>query len=160
AAVEEVGYVRVLLGLCDAQVAHARAREHFAQRIAHVLGRKSQRQAEGAIVLGHADVADPRETRALEAAEVVERQRRGELARAVGAEVETYDLVAVVKRRAARDYARLDEFVGLVRGVGVLERRARVAFGNSLAQHNRAPGALRAFPSLVAVHRVVAPADR
>ncbi len=95
-----------------------------------------------------------------EAGKFVQRDRGRQFARAVGAEVEADDLVAVCHRRSLADHVRLDEFVALVGGVGILDRRARARRGRSLAFNDRAPRSLDALPSLVAIHRVVASGDR
>src|ERR1700757_2003963 len=42
----------------------------------------------------------------------------------------------------------------------MFHRRARAIFGDPLAEHDRAPGALHAIPSFVTVHREVTAADR
>ena len=88
----------------------------------------------------------------------------GQLAGAVGAEVEVDDDVAVADATVhAGDERRPDELVVLAARVGRRERGGRV--GRRLrpeaaaVDHRVVPG-LRALPALVAVHAVVAPADR
>src|SRR5262249_41021306 len=117
-------------------------------------------QAERSIVLGHAYIADTRKSRAREAVEVLQSQRRSELTGAVSPEVEAYDLVAILDSRSVCDHARFDEFIGFAGRVRLLDRGTRVWRGNSLAEDHRAPRTLCALPSFVAVHRVVATADR
>ena len=60
AAAEEEGDVRVLLGLGDAQLREAVVGEHFAERVAQVVGRERDRRRQLRVVLGQADEARQR----------------------------------------------------------------------------------------------------
>ena len=84
-------------------------------------------------------------------------QRVGELARAVGAEVEEDHGVAVAQPRPALDHGRLHELVALVPRVGLLDRGERVRGAAALAGDDRLVGGRDPLPALIAVHRVVAP---
>ena len=103
AAVEEVGHVRVLLGLGGAQLRHAALGQHLAQDHRQALGRERRRHVDLGVVLGHGrERRQLRPRRAIEVREVavarVQRQR--ELARPVGAEVVEEAGVAVLDHRA------------------------------------------------------------
>ena len=127
ATVEEVGDVRVFLGLGGAQLRHALLRQHFAQDHREALGCKRRRHVQLPVVAGHGrESGELRPRRAIEVREVrvagVKSQRQ--LARAVGAEVEEETRVAVLDDRAVLlAHQRRDEFVGqlvvaLLDGVG------------------------------------------
>src|SRR5205085_3323364 len=100
-----------------------------------------------------------------EGVEAGDGERRGELARAVGAEVKEDDGVAVSERRYrvarfthADDW--FDELVGHAALVRASDRRDRIVGLLAFAVNQQLIGALCALPTLVAIHRVVAPADR
>ena len=101
AAAEEVGHVRVLLGLGDPQLREAEVREILAEAVGDGLRRERDRQA-GELVAVAREADEAREPRHAAAREAVER-RVGERARdlpgAVGAEVHEHDDVAVRHRR-------------------------------------------------------------
>ncbi len=177
-AAEEVGHVRVLLGLGAAELAEPRAREELAEGVRdHLLG-EGDGEPEGGVVVGHGGV------RALvEGAEVVAplSQQRGdlgrqvapgehggELAHAVGPEVEGEARLPADPLRAARaalealvraDAGGLDELVVGARGVGLGERLARRRRPRRVAADDGLEGFVDAVPALVAVHRPVAAGD-
>ena len=106
AAVEEVGDVRVLLRLGQAEVGAAVRGEHVGEVVAEGLRREGDRQVEGPVVHRHRRGVNRRPRLPLEAVELVERQRAGDLARAIGAEVEDDDGVAVANRADRRVRSR------------------------------------------------------
>ena len=129
AAVEEIGDVRVLLGLGDAQLRQAEAREVFAEAVRDRLRREGDRQARELVaVVRQADEA--RELRHAGARKAVEGRsasmRARHLPRAVGAEVHEHDDVAVAACASwdgrLADRRRLHELVGLAARVGGGER--------------------------------------
>src|SRR3989442_13196899 len=105
--------MRILLGLGHAQVADSRAREHRGQRVRNVFRPKRNRTAKARTVFSHTYVTDRGISRALEAAEISDREGRRQFAGAIGAKVVTDNLIAVSHRRRVTDGARLDEFVVL-----------------------------------------------
>ena len=146
AAVEEVRDVRVLLGLRHVQLPQSAPRQHFRHRLLHRLLLEGDGAVEVAAVAGHRGQVEA----GLE-------QLLGQLARAVGAEVEEDRAVAVLEPRAAVDHDRLDELVGDARVVACPDGGDRVGGMRALAAHDGGVRALGSLPALVAVHRPVAP---
>ena len=93
------------------------------------------------------------------------RQRTCELAHAIGPEVEEHHGVAV-RQRAHRlpglvDHdTRLDELVGHAGGVRLVDQRPCLARGLPAAARHGIERSLRTIPAPVAIHGVVATADR
>ena len=148
AAVEEVRDVRVLLGLRDVQLADVPLGEERCQRHRRALRRERDRIAPVLVVLGQRRQVD------------VRADQLAQLPRAVGAEVEEDDGVALAHAALLPHQRRHDELVGLPALVcgahGGLAGRRRVL---GLALDDRVVRELRALPAAVAVHRVVAAAD-
>jgi len=65
----------------------------------------------------------------------------------------------VLEPRSPLDDDGLDELVGDAGVVARLHRRDRVGRVHALSCGDRVEGALRAIPTLIAIHRVVAPGD-
>ncbi|MNX92463.1 hypothetical protein D3C86_1246030 [compost metagenome] len=159
-AVEEEGDVRVLLGLGGTQLAHPGVGEHRREDAIERLGQEGQRQPEARVVLGHADVLDLGEVGALEGVELGIRQGAGDLAGAVGPEVEEDHRVARADAAFLGHDDRLDELVGLaaqVRALHGLAGARSAVLGHAV--HEGAVGDLDPLPAVVAVHGVVAPHD-
>ena len=157
-AVEKERHVGVLLGLGDVVLAQARRGQHVGQ---HVLGKllgEGHRRGDVRVVLGQAHETHLGPRPAREAVEGGIRHRARELAGAVGTEVEEHHGVAVAHAPAGKRHG-LDELVGDAGGVGGLHHLARRRVRARLGPHHGAPGTLDALPTLVAVHRVVAPGD-
>lgn len=120
------------------------------------------RQTERPVVHRHRRDMDGRAGPPLEAIEISERDRAGQLAGAVRTEVEEDDGVAVLDWSGWRaicrgDHDRPDEFVsdpGCVRRGHRLERATRSDIGD--AADDRVVGERSPLPPLVTVHRVVA----
>ena len=154
--------MRVLLGLRDAHLPEPGVADHLAEHQFEFLGGEGDIAGEVAVVLGQRDVVGVRAGDAVEAIEVRVEECLGELAAAVGAEVEPQDDVAVVDALGsgiAEDH-RQEELIGLVGCVfgGDRLRREDVLWLAD-AVYDRVPGELVAVPALVAIHRVVAPDD-
>ena len=161
--VEEEGHVRVLLRLGQAQVAEAGGGHHVGEEAVEADGRKGLGQVQRGVVLGHRREVDLREARAREAVEVRLREGARELARAIRAEVEEEDGVAILHGAqrpalAVDDHHRLDELVGDVLRVAALHGLHRIAVLRPLAEDDHVPVPPRAIPALVAVHAPVAAA--
>src|SRR5260370_3845177 len=135
-------------------------RRPLGERSVYVLWPKRERQSERTIVLGHAYVADLRDSRSFEARKSVERDRCGQLPRPVRAEVEANHLVAIAHRRALSNHMRQHELVALAVGVRFRDRLARARRRNSLSLDDRAPRLLGPLPAMVANHRIVASSHR
>ena len=163
AAVEEECHVGVLLGLGDAQLRHARGGGDLAEGPGQP-HRREQRREEGAEligVLGHA--ARGGEAHHGAPLERVERgvEKRGEqLAHAVGAEVAHQDPVAVLHAGVIADRGGQHELVGLAARIGRGDRGVGVGRRFASGRNQRLVGLGDALPAPVAVHRVIAPADR
>ena len=161
-AVEEVGHVRVLLGLGGVQLRDPGRLQDVGQ---HRVGPQLA-EGDGAglavVVPRHRRQRDQGRRRA--AVEAVERrigQGAAHLAGAVGPEVEEHELVAGGDRgrRGRPDDGRGHELVRDAGGVGRAHGRRRAGHRRRLAAHHAAPVALRALPAPVAVHGVDAAAD-
>jgi hypothetical protein len=159
AATEEVRHMRVLLGLGNVQLAAALARDDVRQRRLGMRRREGDRIGPALLVPGQRRVAaHDLAAAAIDFAEAGVGQRAGDLAHAVGAEVERDDRIAGADARVVADRRRLDELVGLaalVGGADRLDRRARAVLGAAVDE--QVVGLLRAIPALVAIHRPVAP---
>ena len=132
------------------------------EQVLHRLRREHHRRVEGRVVLGHLQVADLREIGAREALEVGVQHDLAELPRAVAAEVEEENAVAVGDERPRFLHAdeRGHELVGFLLRVLALHRGHDVVGVGPLAEENQLPRELDALPAVVAVHRVVAADDR
>ena len=171
AAVEEVGHVRVLLGLGHAQVAHVAIGHDIRQDIGQRLRRRNHRQGEMLVILRHADVgqvfgnAAARDVvveivGAFQFAAVLRRevavagQAARDLPRAIGAEVEVDADIAVANvadglAALVGHHERNDELVGDAAVVGVLHalHRIGVAAALGVAVDHRVEGFLLALPA-------------
>ena len=160
AAVEEEGDVRVLLGLGDAQLLEAGARHRLAQPHLDDFRReqRAQQRIEGRRIVDHADCRrELHHARAVEAVEPRIEQRRQDLARPVGAEIEHQEAVAVLHAGIAVDHGRQHELVVELGGISLLDggdRRGGVLVG--LGVDDRVIGQRYALPALVAIHRIEA----
>ncbi len=161
AAVEEIGDVRVLLGLGDAQLPEPLRGDVFAETVADVLRQECRRQREVRAVAGQrAVVTEFGNAAARKAAEPGIGERARHLAGAVGAEIHEHHRITVAHRRGRRDRGRLHELVVLAARIGLLERGQRIGrLVGRLALREQVVGGLHAFPALVAVHRIVASDD-
>ncbi len=167
AAVEEVRHVGVLLGLGDVELAPARLRERLGQRPG-LLGREGDLDRQAGLVLGHRDDQQVSRggpavgRRPVEAVEDGIGQRVDQLSRPVGPEVGVDDRLAVAdhavdpvdhgRRRRTRRSRR-----------GRRPPRSPRSAARRVLPHpvdDRVVASLDALPALVAVHRVVAAADR
>ena len=182
AAVEEVGYVGVLLCLGHAEVAEVGIGHDVGEKVVHRLGWDDQRQIEVFVVPGHADVVDvvwclgawdfEFEFGSLwqvicvvggEAAGNigVAGEDSGDLADAVGAVVEVDDDVAVADEAGFETGEGRDELVGDAIAVELADAVDWVsvdsAFG--VAGDHGVEGLTLLLPAEVAVHGVVAARD-
>ncbi len=157
----------VLLGLGDAQLGLATLLHDLAQGVVEVCWREGRGRGNIRGILGQHDQAIGGQRRAhltAEAVEVLEHEGAGQLAGAVGAEIQEQHGVAVLgsDRLAVRAHAGGgDEFVGLATFVGGVE----AGFGAlglvlAMAFGDQAVGFLDAVPAVVAVHGEVATDDR
>ncbi len=126
AAVEEVGDVRIFLGLGHAQLRAAGVGDDLAEdvRPGSAAGRSSACSASSCVaVLRHADGGgEADDARAREAGERRIEQRAEDLAHAVGAEVEAQHAVAVAHAAIVADHRRQHELVADVVRIGVRDR--------------------------------------
>ena len=148
-AVEEVGDVRVLLGLRRVELADAVGREHLGEHVLDLLIPEDDREVEVVPVAGHCRQVDAALTELL-----------GELPRAIGAEVEEDRGVASgIEARTAVDDGGLDELVRNSAVVARLDGGDRILGLLALPLDDGAERAFGAIPAVVAVHRVVAARD-
>ena len=140
--------MRVLLRLGGVELWRVVRGEHLGHRLADHLLLEDDRAVEVAAVAGHRGQVDS----------LLEELLR-ELASPVGPEVEVDRCVLRPEPGTGQDDG-LDELVGHPTCVGGLDRRHRVSGLLALAGEDRRQRALGALPTLVAVHRVVAAADR
>ena len=160
AAVEEVGDVRVLLRLGHTELCAPGVRQHRAEDVVEGAWREEDGVWEVVLVAGHGHEAVAPAARALEVGEGLVHQRSGELAGAVGAEVEEEHAVAGPDAVRGADHGRRQKLVG--RGVGVaLGDVCRGALHpRSSSFRDRPVCAFGARPAAVPVHRVVTPGHR
>ena len=147
AAVEEVGDVGVLLRLGHVELALAEARQVRRQRVDDERRERDRdRQLVARLVLGQGrDVRSDRPPPRSKASNASSGQRLGQLARAIGPEVEVDDDVAGAHRRRVADDGGLDELVALVARVGGRDRvrggRRRAARPRGRSRRTRASSA-------------------
>ncbi len=148
AAVEEVGHVRVLLGLGHVQLAQAALGEHLGERLRHVLLGERDRAVEVVAVDRHRRQVVARLEQPLESW----RPRSGRKLKKIAASSPGRS------RGRSSTHDRLDELVGDAGVVGSPARRPG-ALVLALPDHDRGERPLGPVPALVAVHRVVAADD-
>ena len=162
-AVEEVRDVGVLFRLGDPEVRETRVGQRPREDVVEPLRREGRGKPERLVVDGHAGVGEGKPLGAREAVERLLRQRPGDLARAVGPEVEEDHRVAggdpSDRPAVPHDHHGLDELVGLPRRVRRGDGGHGVTEGPPLPADHRLVRALDAVPPVVAVHRVVPPDD-
>ena len=149
-AVEEVGDVRVLLGLGRVELPCAGAAEHLGERVRDDLLRR-RRPASGCPPRTGSSSSGRRRARAAGATSCRPRSGRKLKRTAVSRRVEA---------RAAREHDGLDELVGDPARRSSLARPRPVGGVLADAVEDRGERAIGALPALVAVHRVVAADDR
>jgi hypothetical protein len=154
--------VRVLLGLGDVQLQAAVRGDHARQR--HLRAGRRERNRTVAVlasVLRQRRIAGDRlGAVAVDAGAVRIGQRAGELAHAVGTEVERDHGVAGADRALVADARRRDELVGLTAIVGRQDRGAGGRRGmRGEPVRDQVVGLLDALPAAVAVHREIASDD-
>ena len=163
AAVEEIGDVRIFLGLGHAQLRAPGGADHRAEHVRQIVGREDRLQ-EGVqmlAVLGHADRRrELHDAAARKAVECRVEHRPQNLAHAVGAEVEAKHAVAVANAAIAADHRRHHELVAEIVRIGIRDHRIGIGEARPFGVHDRAVGLGHAFPTFVAVHGVVPAADR
>ena len=151
--------MRVLLGLRDVILAKAPRREHVGQNVVGELLRKRHRRGDIGIVLGQADEVHLREHWALKTIESGIDERARQLSRPVGPEVEEDNDVAVANPAGVKR-ARDQKFVGDAFRIRIHHHVARPAVDRRLRANDCLPRLLHAVPTLVAIHRIIAPANR
>ena len=163
AAVEEEGYVSILLGLCDAQLGLALCRKILAQGVVKMLGLEGNLHlvAEGLVILGHAYVMNGEEAvPALKAVKVLKDEGAGDLAGPVGAEVvEDHAVVCLDSSNGGAvfgNYHRQNELIGNACVVGILHGLYGVCGVYALAVYQRSVCLFNALIAVVPVHGVVA----
>ena len=152
--------MRVLLRLGDAKLCHALLLDDRAERVLDALGRVGDFDVHAFLVLRHCREREIKPFDAREAVKLRIGEGMREFSRAVGAEIEEYDAVALLHARIAADDGRDDKFVRhllRVRGFDSFLRRRllhAVALGDGVIR------LLDALPALVAIHGVVTSRDR
>ena len=139
-------------------------RQYFAKRVFQVVVvEENAHVLVGRVILRHGDVVEIQRPHAIFRKGGL-RQREGNLAAAVGAEIEAEDNVAVLHRGqrlvvgvAEDDW--LDKLVGGACGVGGADGVFGVGGVGSCAAHQKVVGQANALPALVTVHGVVASTD-
>ena len=163
AAVQEVGDVRIFFGFRHAELGAAGFRDHLAEQVIHALGReqRAHQRGERIAVAGHAGGGGEADAaRAREEGEIGLEQSGEQFADAIGAEIEAQQGVAVAHAAVIVDHRGYDELVGDVGIVAGVDRRGGVGVAVALALGHRGVGSRYPVPAFVAVHGVVAAADR
>jgi hypothetical protein len=155
--------VRVLLGFSEPEVLHRVSLQDVGEASRERLRFERDRQVQRGVVAREAGIGHLRRVAALELGKVGEGDRPRDLPYPVGPEVETDHRVAAPDRSewraVAGDDGRLDEFVGGAGRIGFFQPRAWRGDGLSAPMHDGVVRALRAVPSTIPIHRVVASAD-
>ena len=161
AAVEEERHVGVFFRLRDAKLRLAVLGEVFAQHVGQLHRRIGDLDIRhGRVIFRHADIVHGEAAiAALEALEIVIHKDAGDLARAIRAEVDEHNRVALLNTAALAGDARHDELIRHVVGVALFDGLHRAARVVALAVDERRVGLLLAIPVGIAVHRVVAAGD-
>ncbi len=159
-AVEEIGHVRVLLGLGGAKLRHPLLRKHLGHDSREHQRRKRNWKGEGLVVLRHGRGAHCRAPAHIESIETRQCERTHDLPHTVGSIVGEDDAVAVTHGRYGLailvfDHDGLDELVGHVAIVSRLDCRHRIPRARSIAMHHGTIPLLGTWPALVAVHAEV-----
>ena len=162
AAIEEVGYVRVLLGLGDAKLVQSGFGHNLPERVVKLGGREQDAQevAEPVRVFGHAERRrEPDDGVAREAVEIRIDERSRDLADAVGAIVAEDHAVAVAHALVVAEHGRLHEFVADAERMVLEDGPDGIVRRLAPPLHHRVVDERRAFPAAVPVHGVVASSD-
>ena len=162
AAVEEERHMGVFLRLGNAELFEALLGDVLAEGVHQRLRLEGHLHVRHrGVILRHADVSKREEAVfALEAGEVRVDKGAGDLAGAVGTEVEEDHRVVRLDLAASGAHNRHDKLVGHVVGVGVGHGLHRVAALHALAVYHRGIRLFDAIPAVVTVHGVVAAHDR
>src|SRR6266481_51957 len=166
AAVEEISDVRVFFSFGAAEIFVLQLLEDLCEDLLEFFGGYDALEPRPVfVVLGHADEEKIFRTFGVgEFVEVGGFEGVGDLAGAVGAEIVEDDRVVIANQAhggggagAAGDYDGLDEFIGDVLFVALLQRGdGIVGFGFRFAVDEGAVGEFDALPAVVTVHRVIA----
>ena len=143
----------ILLSLGEAELLQAVRADIVAERVLDDFRRVRDRQRQSLVVLRGADVAEGANgLLAGEAVEIRQVQRPGHLACAVGAEVHEYHAVALIDNALRADDDRLDELVGLVLGIALLDGVDGIVISDAFAANDGVIALLYAIPALVTIH--------
>ncbi len=155
--------MRVLLGLGGMELPKTRVGQDIRKHAARQVLGERHRCRDRRVVLSQADEVDVRDARTRKAGEVRIDERPGDLAGAIGSEVEEDDCIAVLDAHARltgrRHEDRFHELVGHAARVRGPDGVDRVSAHGRFCLHDRTPRALDPLPSVVAIHRVVAAHD-
>ena len=152
--------MRVLLGLGDVKLAAAGLGDHLGQgRPWPCLG-EDDRVGPALAVLGHRRQVEQRAAAAREILEAGLGQSAGQLPSAVGTEVEEDRDVPRGDPVVIADHRRHDELIRVLPLVGGLDRLGGAGRVQAAGVDDRVVGELAPLPAGVAIHRVVAAADR
>ena len=125
------------------------AGQNLGERVLDLLLVEGDREREVVAVARHRRQIDSRFEQALR-----------QLPRPIGTEVEEDRGVFGTEARTPLEHDRLDELVGHSLLVALANRRDGIHGMRALAGHDRSDCAVGPLPAVVAIHRVVAPADR
>ena len=156
-AVEKERHVGVFLRLRNAQLSLAVLGEVFAQHVGQLHRRIGDFDVRhGRVVFRHTDIVHGETTiAALEALEIVIHKDAGHLARAVRAEVDEHNRIALLHAAAFAGDARHDKLIRHVVGIALFDGFQRAARVVALAVDERGIRLFLAIPVGIAVHRVV-----
>ena len=126
AAVEKVGDVGILLGFRQTIVAHADLFPNFRQNVFVIVRSKSDRKRKRSVVNSEANKIESADGRSRQTLKAGNRQRPGELSRAIGPKVEKDDRIAVLDcchrlTVGVDDHSRFNKLVRDSSFVGTLE---------------------------------------
>src|SRR5512132_685915 len=162
AAIEKISNVCILLRLSHTIIMHANFFPNFSQNVFMIAGRKSNRQRKRSVVDREANKVDLRAAGHFKLFEARNRECPCKLSRSIRPEVEKDNGIAILNCRhwlaiSVNDYGWLDKLVSNTSLVGTQDGRHRLGSSFTLAFHQKLVGTLGSFPTLVAIHCVVAP---
>ena len=157
AAVEEEGYVSVLLGLGNSELLHTERADVFAHCVNQGLRLKRDLNIRHcSVVLRHTYIVQGEHTvSSLEAVKVGVNKSSGDFTRSVGAEVVENNAVVSLERLAALDNGRNYELIGNAVLVALFNRANGTFSLYALAVNDSGIRLFYALPAVISVHRVV-----
>ena len=161
AAVEEKGYMGILLRLSDSRLSHVVGSQPLSKGVGHLhLVESHFLVGDGRIIFREADILYLQPLRSVEALEIVITERMGDLSRAVRTEIIENNGIAVFNGRnrsaVLHNHGGLNKLIRFISVIGGLNTFRRAGSGQPLALRQRVISQLHTVIVIISVHRVVA----